>query len=74
MFDDLCDAVRRKVVHARLSLQHFAALLRGPFAGVALLVATVGIYSVVSYVMRGRRREIDIRTALGAQRATSFGW
>jgi predicted permease len=62
-----------EVVQRSLSPQRFNVILLTAFGGLALLLATTGIYGVLAYTMNRRTAEIGLRVALGASRTNVLG-
>lgn len=66
------ETMREHVVSSLLPMRLASAML-GAFGALALVLAVVGIYGVMSYDVRRRHRELGIRLAIGADRSDIFG-
>jgi predicted permease len=62
----------QQIVSESMSSQRFPMILLGAFAALALLLASVGIYGVISYSVTQRMHEIGIRVAIGAEKRNIF--
>ena len=62
----------QQIVSDSMSAQQFPVILLGTFAFLAMLLASIGIYGVISYSVAQRVHEVSVRIALGAEKANIF--
>ncbi|HTT19940.1 MAG TPA: ABC transporter permease [Candidatus Sulfotelmatobacter sp.] len=61
------------LISRSLASRRFSMILLVAFASLAILLASVGIYGLISYIVAERTHEIGVRVALGARRSNVFG-